>query len=197
MEPACADAVARAVSLLESLGHTPTALPPELVEGAHELWRILFVDYLTPGILAMVRGREEECSRLGLELTRGATGGFDLARLGEVLVARDRMRARLLEWMGSDTIILAPGFGVTAFAHGQRQFETPCGPISLLDAVRVVSPWNLLGMPSMVVPISRDQRGVSAGVQLIGEPWCEELLLDLAVRLEQARGKFDGGCVRV
>lgn len=63
--------------------------------------------------------------------------------------------------------------------------------------MRVVSPWNLLGMPSMVVPISRDQRGVSAGVQLIGEPWCEELLLDLAVRLEQARGKFDGGCVRV
>ena len=175
VESACAEAVSRAAARLSALGHPVVELPAELIEGAHELWRALFIDYLTPGILAMVEGSEAECSTLGLELTRMAGETVDVGRLGRILLERDRMRARLLKWLGSDTVILAPGFGVTAFRHGQREFETPKGRITLLDAVRVVSPWNLLGMPSLAVPVLHGE-GMPAGVQLIGEPWCEERL---------------------
>jgi Asp-tRNA(Asn)/Glu-tRNA(Gln) amidotransferase A subunit family amidase len=59
-----------------------------------------------------------------------------------------------------------------------------------MDAIRPASPCNLFGLPSMTVPMSFDADGLPAGVQLVGAPWSEELLLELAVKLEEARGVF-------
>ena len=188
VQRACAGAVERAVSLLAGMGHECEEFSHARIDGAHDLWRTLFVDYLTPGILAMIAGREAECSWTSRQLTRMMRETVDVARLGEVLVQRDRMRGELLHWMGVTTIIVAPAFGVTAFQHGQKRFPVDGGEIGLMDAISVVSPWNLLGMPAMVAPMGVDEDGMPAGVQLIGAPWCEELVLDLAVRLEEARG---------
>lgn len=180
-EPACAQAAEKAAHLLSDLGHTIEEFPFSLFAEAHDLWRLLFVDYLTEGIRAMVRGREDECSWTGLELTRHARERVGAARLAQILVERDRMRARLMEFMGPDSVLIAPAFGVTAFPHRQ------C-PMDLMDAIRPVSPANLLGLPAMVVPMLTSAEGLPAAVQLIGAPFADELLLDLAVRLEYARG---------
>ncbi len=51
---------------------------------------------------------------------------------------------------------------------------------------------NLLGLPAMVIPFGMSDDGPPVGIQLVGRPFEEELLLDLAVRLEQARGPFAG-----
>jgi Asp-tRNA(Asn)/Glu-tRNA(Gln) amidotransferase A subunit family amidase len=51
-----------------------------------------------------------------------------------------------------------------------------------------VTPWNLLGMPAMVIPFGMAEDGLPIGVQIVGRPWDEEAVLDIAVRLEQARG---------
>lgn len=188
VQRACAGAVERAVSLLGTMGHECDEFSYARIDGAHEMWRTLFVDYLTPGILAMIAGREKECSWTSRQLTKMMRETVDVGRLGEVLLRRDRMRAALLHWMGVATIIVAPAFGVTAFPHKQRRFAVEGGEIGLMEAIEAVSPWNLLGMPAMVVPMGVDEDGMPAGVQLIGAPWCEELVLDLAVRLEEARG---------
>jgi Asp-tRNA(Asn)/Glu-tRNA(Gln) amidotransferase A subunit family amidase len=42
----------------------------------------------------------------------------------------------------------------------------------------------------MVVPMSFDEEGMPCGVQLVGRPYDEELLIELAVQLENARGPF-------
>jgi Asp-tRNA(Asn)/Glu-tRNA(Gln) amidotransferase A subunit family amidase len=49
---------------------------------------------------------------------------------------------------------------------------------------------NLLGLPAMVIPFDLTPDGLPVGIQLIGRPYDEELLLELAVRLEAARGPF-------
>jgi Asp-tRNA(Asn)/Glu-tRNA(Gln) amidotransferase A subunit family amidase len=188
VQPACAAAVDRAASLLTGMGHQCEEFSRDRIDGAHDMWRSLFVDYLTPGILQMIAGREDQCSTAGLQLTKMVRETVDVGRLGEILFRRDRMRGELLHWMGVGTIIVAPAFGVTAFQHGQKRFPVDGGEIGLMEAIEVVSPWNLLGMPAMVVPMGVDENGMPAGVQLIGPPWCEELVLDLAVRLEEARG---------
>jgi Asp-tRNA(Asn)/Glu-tRNA(Gln) amidotransferase A subunit family amidase len=54
------------------------------------------------------------------------------------------------------------------------------------------TPINLLGLPALVIPFDRDERGLPVGVQLVGRPYEEELLLDLAIRMEEARGPFPG-----
>jgi Asp-tRNA(Asn)/Glu-tRNA(Gln) amidotransferase A subunit family amidase len=50
--------------------------------------------------------------------------------------------------------------------------------------------FNLLGMPAMTIPFGQDESGMPVGIQLAGRPYDEELLLELAVRMEQARGPF-------
>jgi Asp-tRNA(Asn)/Glu-tRNA(Gln) amidotransferase A subunit family amidase len=107
-------------------------------------------------------------------------------KLGE----RDAHRARFLTALAPTPVLLMPAFGVTAFPHRQRRFATGAGEITLLDAIRVVSPANLLGLPSMTVPAGFDADGLPAGVQFVGVPWSEPRLLDLAVAFERARGVF-------
>jgi amidase len=46
--------------------------------------------------------------------------------------------------------------------------------------------WNVLGYPSAAVPVGRDSEGVPMGVQLIGGPFTERLLLSLAAQYERA-----------
>jgi len=55
-----------------------------------------------------------------------------------------------------------------------------------------VTPWNLLGMPAVTIPFGMSSDGLPIGVQLIGRPYEEELILEVAVRLEEARGAFGG-----
>jgi Asp-tRNA(Asn)/Glu-tRNA(Gln) amidotransferase A subunit family amidase len=54
------------------------------------------------------------------------------------------------------------------------------------------SQWlNLTGFPGVSVPVQLSKEGLPIGVQLIGRPFEDELLLSLAERLEQARGPWN------
>ncbi len=53
------------------------------------------------------------------------------------------------------------------------------------------SQWlNLAGLPGLSLPISTSSDGLPIGVQLIGRPNEEELLLTIAESLELARGPW-------
>ena len=192
LQPGVRAAVQKAARILENMGLEVVPFDFERVRGAHELWRFFFVDVLAVLLRALIAGREAQCHWTGLELIDTVQGqpAPTLLELYGKLGQRDALRARLLEAMAATPVLLLPAFGVTAFAHRQRVFPTPEGEISLMDAIRPVSPWNLLGMPALVVPVSRDADGLPAGVQLVGRPWSEELLLELGVRFEEARGAF-------
>ena len=181
VQPVCRAAVHQAASLLADLGHPVEPFPPALLEGAHELWRVLFVDLITQSLRAFLHDREDECAWTGLELMRFARETIDTARLASVLAARDRLRAAFLEWLPARAVLLAPAFGSNAYPHRQP-------PMDILEAVRPVSPANLLGLPALVLPLTVSDNGMPAGVQLIAAPYSDELLLHLAESLETARG---------
>ena len=89
-------------------------------------------------------------------------------------------------------VLLAPVCGIPAFKHRERRWPTEQKSIGLFEAMMPSTFVNLLGFPSVAIPFGRTQEGLPAGVQLIGRPYSEELLLELAVRLEEARGPFPG-----
>jgi Asp-tRNA(Asn)/Glu-tRNA(Gln) amidotransferase A subunit family amidase len=99
------------------------------------------------------------------------------------LAARDRMRAGLMRQMEEAGIaaILMPVCGITAFPHHQREADW-------LDSMAPCTVWNLLGMPGLAIPFGIAADGLPVGVQIVGRPWDEEVILDIGVRLEQARG---------
>ena len=47
---------------------------------------------------------------------------------------------------------------------------------------------NLAGLPGIAVPVGQDAQGLPLGLQLIGRPWEEGDLLNVAYSLEQSAG---------
>jgi amidase len=46
--------------------------------------------------------------------------------------------------------------------------------------------WNVTGLPAISLPLGRSSGGVPIGVQLVGGPWQDALLLQLATQVEVA-----------
>ncbi len=168
---------------------------PRGLERAHELWWLFFERLSAPLTQSMVAGREHDAHWSGTELMHRALAEPPVSTLEllSALAVRDRMRTSLLLQMDAAGIsaILMPVCGTAAFLHRQRSYSAAGGvTIDLLEAMTPVTPWNLLGMPGMVIPFGLTPEGLPIGVQIVGRPWDEEVILDIAVRLEQARGIF-------
>jgi len=194
VEAGTRDTVRKAAGMLGEIGFNVEPFKPRGIERAPNLWWFFFGQLPAPLTKQMIQGREQDAHWTGTEflttaLEQPAPTANDLL---SNLAARDRMRAALLRQMESVPLILAPVCGVPAFRHRERRWETDSKPIGLFEAMMPVTPWNLLGLPAMSVPFGMSADGLPIGVQLIGRPYEEELILDVAVRLEEARGPLPG-----
>lgn len=179
----------RAAALCEAAGWRVEQAPRGLLGAAHELWRFLFIDINAPLLRAYIAGREAECHWTGLELIDMVKDESPppAARLCSVLLERDRLRGRVCAWLEErNAVLLAPVCGRTAWAPRDRSFD-------LLEAVRPLTFANLLGLPALAVPADRDEEGLPVGVQFVGPPWSEQLLLDLGERFQQMSGSGRNG----
>lgn len=190
VETGVRQAVRDAARHLESTGSLIDEFDASFAEEAPLLWEFIFTRYLAALLWPGLRDVEDQCHWTGSELIqpfRDAAPPTPV-ELEEVLAKRGRIRSQMLTRMQTSPVLLLPACGVTAFPSRQRLFETPAGRISLLQAMAVLTPWNLLGFPALTVPMGLTAEGKPAGVQLVGAPYSEELLLDVGRRLEEARG---------
>lgn len=81
--------------------------------------------------------------------------------------------------------ILTPATPSSAFALGAMKDADPI-QMYLNDVFTVTV--NLAGLPGIAVPAGLDKNGLPLGLQLIGRPWEEGDLLNVAYALEQAAG---------
>src|SRR4029079_12942170 len=89
-------------------------------------------------------------------------------------------------------LILMPACGVPAFRHRERRWKAGDKEIGLFPAMMPVTPWDLLGFRAVVAPFGFTEGGLPVGIQIVGRPFSEELILEVAVRLEEARGPLPG-----
>ena len=59
--------------------------------------------------------------------------------------------------------------------------------LNAADWVPFTPVWNVTGQPAISLPLHHSDAGLPIGVQLVGPPAGEELLLSLAAQLEEAR----------
>lgn len=120
----------------------------------------------------VIEGHEDKLShQLNDLLSDGARIDTDTYR--EALIRRDISLRALRRLLGEDGIIIGPA------AQGpapEREHGTGSPDLS--------RPWQLLGLPVVVVPGARSNNGLPLGVQLIGLPGSEQRLLTLARHLE-------------
>jgi Asp-tRNA(Asn)/Glu-tRNA(Gln) amidotransferase A subunit family amidase len=187
------DAVLTAAELLRAHRFDVAAFAPSGLEKAPNLWSFFFSDLAVPFTREIIAGREDEAHWTGVEFynllkDRPEPTGKQVV---ENLAARDAMRAVLLAQMRSVPVILSPVCATAAFTHRQRRFETGEKQIGLFQANMPLTWVNLLGLPSLVLPVGKTPDGLPVGVQLIGRPWEEERLLAIGEQLERARGPFE------
>ncbi|MGI8741959.1 MAG: amidase [Bryobacteraceae bacterium] len=194
VQPAIRSAVRKAAVCFEQLGFTVQPFQPTGLERAPNVWWFFFGELPARITKELIAGREDQAHWTGTEfLHRALTGPEPTAnQVVANLAIRDMMRGSLLQQMADCPVLLTPPCGVAAFEHRQRRYATDEKEIGLFEAMMPATPFNLLGMPGMVIPFGFDERGMPVGIQLVGRPFEEELLLELAVRLEEARGPFPG-----
>lgn len=77
------------------------------------------------------------------------------------------------------TAITAPVIQKDTLPDGESDLEM------LSDLMRFVTTANLTGHPAISVPIGYDENNMPVGLQIIGRPWEESMLLRIAENLEQ------------
>jgi len=89
--------------------------------------------------------------------------------------------------MDNVPILLSPVSSAPAFRHGEGNYNPGSG---YRDTMRFSQWLNLTGFPGATLPVSLSKEGLPIGVQIIGRPFEEELVLSVAEALEQSRGPW-------
>jgi amidase len=87
-------------------------------------------------------------------------------------------------------VLVCPTAAVPAFRHGEREWIVEGRTVKYLDAWSYCEWFNLLGFPAVVVPGGFSEDGLPIGVQIVGRPWEEEVVLAVAAALEKAGGGY-------
>ena len=190
-DPEIRDAVRRAGALLHGPCFEVSEFAPEGLERAPNLWAFLFSQW--PGLLtrAFVEGRESDAHWTLLE-SLAKSDPPSAEKVLQNLGARDRMRAALLRQMEEVPVLLMPVCAIPAFRHRERRWQIADQEIGLFQAMMPAVLANVLGLPAVTVPMALTSSGLPVGIQLIGRPFEDELLLEIAIRLEESRGPFVG-----
>jgi len=188
-------AVRRAAQLLAYQGFVLEPFRLNSFERVLELWWFFFGTVISELFQTEIRGREELLSPAFRDYLKGArtsspdpsTSPMTMTHFVEMCESRDRERAHILQAMSGTPILLSPVCTAPAFRHGEGNWSPKTG---YRDKMRHSQWLNLAGFPGVTLPMGRSPEGLPIGVQLIGRPFEDELVLNVAEQLEMARGAW-------
>ncbi|WP_455481374.1 Asp-tRNA(Asn)/Glu-tRNA(Gln) amidotransferase subunit GatA [Bartonella sp. B12(2025)] len=84
--------------------------------------------------------------------------------------------------------ILTPATPTSAFSIADEKIKNDAVAMYLNDIFTV--PVNMAGLPGISIPAGLSSNGLPLGLQLIGKPFAEEVIFQIAYVIEQAAGTF-------
>src|ERR1700719_911166 len=180
-------AVRTAAEALRGAGFQVEPFRPDGLEETRVLWKKFFVAAGGMLIRPMFHGREHDLSPMLKEFLEWSRAEPPLT--GESLLAawigRDTLRVNFLAQTQRYPILLCPAAAIPAFRHGERSWTVEGKTVNYLDAWSYTEWFNLLGNPTVLVPVSHSTEGLPIGVQIVGRPWEEEQVLAVAEVMEK------------
>jgi Asp-tRNA(Asn)/Glu-tRNA(Gln) amidotransferase A subunit family amidase len=182
-------AVERAAKSLGERGFTVEPFRLDGLDRALDLWWFFFGPVIGDLIRHSVAGHEDQLSPMLREYLSSATSGNSIAldKFMKACADRDLLRAEILRQMQDTPVLLSPVSASPAFRHGQGNYLPGTG---YRDTMRFSQWLNLIGFPGASVPVGVSNEGLPIGVQVIGRPFEDELVLAVAEAIEQARGPW-------
>jgi amidase len=196
VDPECERAVSEAVELLESLGHEVEEAMPEAwddqgyVENFIKVWMAVTEDE----IHTYERLKGSPIDRAELEpLTRQMAEIAGSISATDYLTALDylrRMVRRIVAFWNRYDILVTPTLAKPPIEIGALEPAEGEPPVQMLansaSWVTYTPTFNVSGQPAVSLPIHVSEDGLPVGVQFVGPPEGEELLLSLSAQLEEA-----------
>ncbi len=180
VDPEVRAAVAAAAKAIEGLGHGVEPGGPD-TSGLLANMTVIVVGSVA---LIPVEGPEEldPFNQLGFQLLP-MFGAGDYVRAVENL----RMISRqVVSWWESHDVLVLPTIPTPAPRIGTLGADVNAAPQEYLEFINFVQPWNATGQPAISLPLGMSSSGLPIGVQLVGPPRGERVILALAAQLEQA-----------
>ncbi|MGY1715423.1 amidase [Geodermatophilus sp. SYSU D01106] len=184
-DAAARGAVERTARLLRGAGHVVVERDP-----------VVPPDAAVGGIARWLAGAEDDAAFLGLDRTALQPRSRTHARLGRLVrraglvrpATAERFRERTAAFFADDDLDVL----LTPITNGPPLPARPWHERGFLANVTAnarwapwASPWNLAGVPAVVVPVGTRPEGTPLAVQLVGPPGSETRLLWLAGELER------------
>jgi Asp-tRNA(Asn)/Glu-tRNA(Gln) amidotransferase A subunit family amidase len=178
-------AVGAAVAALDAQGYATEPHRPAALDGARAIWEIFFGEVGELLLAETLHGGERALPILAALRERAVPGALSASRLAHAWIDRDVTRADLLAQMRTHRVLVCPVASVPAFRHGERSWPVDGGEVGYLEAMTYTQWFNVLGNPAAVVPVGRSADGLPIGVQVVGRPYEEPRVLEVAAAIER------------
>jgi amidase len=199
VDPQHLRAVGDTAALLGELGHEVVEIAPAWDDPALE--RLFYADFMhacatSIGLSGMIAGRDpraEDMQGLSWAIWQRAQG-ISALQLSGIRVALQRMMRALIVELDPYDVVLTPGLAERPLPIGTLR---PDGedPLAAFAAGGRFTPFtasvNASGQPALMLPLHQGDDGLPIGIQLIGRPAREDVLLSLGAQLERARPWID------
>jgi Asp-tRNA(Asn)/Glu-tRNA(Gln) amidotransferase A subunit family amidase len=182
-------AVELAAKSLAERGFTVNPFRLNDLDRALDLWWFFFGPVIGNLFRHSIASHEDQISPMLREYLSSATSGdpITLSQFMKACADRDLLRAEILRQMQDTPVLISPVSTGPAFRHGQGNYLPGTG---YRDTMRFSQWLNLTGFPGASIPVSHSNEGLPIGVQVIGRPFEDELVLAVAEAVEQSRGPW-------
>ena len=183
-------AVRAAVEALQRAGLDCQEKRPAAVESGSRLWVELFAEASANDLREFYSGFEHLAGALAGKILNTDTRRNQRRQheLEQVINERDRLRAELLTMMETRPLIIAPVGATAAFPHDTKTLVVEDESVSVFRACSYAQTFNVFDLPSVVVRAGQTAEGLPLGVQIIGKPFGEHMILSVATIVEAALG---------
>jgi amidase len=166
---------------------------PVSIEGLHrarEIWGVFFAEIGRLLLSEILHGAEAELPILKAYAEQETPRALTTADFVRAWLERDAIRAEVLRQMATHRVLICPVAAIPAFRHEEQSWHVEGRSISYLDAMSYTQWFNILGNPAVVVPVGHSPDGLPIGVQVVGRPYEEEVVLAVAAAIESRCGGY-------
>ncbi|HUE82390.1 MAG TPA: amidase [Pyrinomonadaceae bacterium] len=178
-------AVKNAAEALGKAGLKAIEARPPAIDRAATLWMELFGGIAAEQTRRLYAGKEELAGP-AVRRVLNSRMVYQPAVEQSARNERDRLRLELLEWMQETPLLIAPVGATPAFRHESARVVTGGTSISVFRAFSFAQAFNVLDLPVVTVRPGTSLEGLPIGVQIVGPPLAEELVLATAAVVERS-----------
>jgi aspartyl-tRNA(Asn)/glutamyl-tRNA(Gln) amidotransferase subunit A len=185
LDPEIAAAVSQAIAKLESLGARQVEVHLPLLSEAVGAHRAIIFSEASSFHRPFLAGRPDDyAADIRPLLLAGLF--FPAVEYLDALRVRRIIRREWAKVFEQIDVLVTPTTPVTATKFGQATADLPGGPKPLVRAyLDLTLPFNLTGYPAISIPCGFSKDGLPIGMQLVGRPFGESILLRAAHQYQQ------------